>query len=152
MSRQYGCGQGVRETQHGHDLSKQLMILAVDRSQRLDATKYLRYTMSLSCVFNIIVVLIVLLSKNSAAVFGQYVLQILKYTNIVARVHLKQPRRAFFGGVCGLFEYNILYDAYVQQKLQGILFPVYILQWQETCLRENGTLPEPNLCQCKLNV
>ena len=51
----------------------------------------------------------------------------IKYTNIVARVHLKQPRRAFFGGVCGLFEYNILYDAYVQQKLPGILFPVYIL-------------------------
>ena len=30
MKRQCGCGQGVRETQHGHGLSKLLLLLAVD--------------------------------------------------------------------------------------------------------------------------
>ena len=95
MKRQYGCGQGVRETQHGHDLSKQLLILAVDGSQRLDAM-YLRYTMSLSCVFNIIVVMLLsqVARKDNAGDICPTNPEI-KCTNIVARVHLKQPRRAF---------------------------------------------------------
>ena len=41
MKRLYGFGQGVRETLHGHDLSKFLLIVAVDGSLRLDATMYL---------------------------------------------------------------------------------------------------------------
>ena len=150
MKRQYGCGQGVRETQHGHDLSKQLLILAVDGSQRLDATLYLRYTMSLSCVFNIIVVMLLsqVARKDNAGDICPTNPEI-KCTNIVARVHLKQPRRAF------LFFLLIIRIKYSIQRLfsaESILVPVHILQWQETCLRENGMPPEPNLCWCKLNV
>ena len=119
MKRQYGCGQGVRETQHGHDLSKQLLVLAVDGSQRLDATMYLRHKMSLSCVFHIIVVMVLsqVARKDNAGDVCPTNPEI-QYTNIVARVHLKKPRRAFFCFFLLIIRIKYaIYDAYFQQKL-----------------------------------
>ena len=127
MNRQYGCVQGVRVTRYGHYLSKYLLNLAVDGRQRLDATMYLRYTMSLSCVFNITVV--VLLSqvawKDNAGDIcrtnpGK------GHTNILARVHFKQPRREFFVG--GVVDYsNTIFNTMLISRTRYAISSTYSL-------------------------